>query len=199
MSTFVVQSVETKPPFTNSYGTFYPVQMAGILDGQIETSASLNVKDPTKYPTIGSTIECLIEKRDTYGVKIKKMPPPPPLTAPVAAHSEQGAPASLPPYQREDPTVRQRSIERQNSLTNAIAFCLGKAKILTEMGHMEDALAHLEGKKILQVATYFNRYNNGKLTVVMTPEEVAMTFGYAHQDEEPLPEERPHYQDEEYV
>lgn len=42
----------------------------------------------------------------------------------------------------------------------------------------EEAKKYLSGKQIIQVATYFKRYNEGKVTCVSTPEEIAKEFGY---------------------
>lgn len=73
---------------------------------------------------------------------------------------------------------KQASIERQNSLTNSINYCTAKAQVLIAMGKLEAAEEELSGKHILQVATYFAGYNNGKLTIVMKPNEIAKVFGY---------------------
>ena len=83
---------------------------------------------------------------------------------------------------RNDPE-RQGSIERQNSLSNAVAYCTAKANLMEQ----KEALKYLSGKKIVQVATYFKRYNEGKVTCVMNPAEIAKEFGY---ESEKLPEKQ---------
>ena len=198
MSQFTVQSITQGPEqFSSAYGVLYSVRMAGILDGQIETNVQINVKDPSRSPVVGSVIDCTVEKRDAYGVKIKKIqiPPQTAYTAPQGPVVNQNpqsptqatTSSSYPP--REDPTTRQASIERQNSLTNAISYCTTKAQALIGAKKYDEALREMEGKKVLQVATYFSSYNSGKVTVVMTPEEVAQCFGYAAPPDESLPEE----------
>lgn len=74
---------------------------------------------------------------------------------------------------KSDPE-RQTSIERQNSLSNAVSYCVAKANLMDK----KDALKYLSGKEIIQVATYFKRYNEGKVTCVMEPLEIAEVFGY---------------------
>jgi hypothetical protein len=97
---------------------------------------------------------------------------------------------------RNDPAV-QRNIIRQNSLTNAVAYCTAKA------GYMEqkDALKYLSCKEIIQVATYFAKYSEGLITVVTenAPKELPVQQvdevkeGYAsqkdHDESEQVPDQ----------
>ena len=57
---------------------------------------------------------------------------------------------------------KQSSIERQNSLTNAVAYCTAKASLMDK----KEALEYLTGKQIVQVATHFHKYTKGDVTVV---------------------------------
>lgn len=71
---------------------------------------------------------------------------------------------SMPPkagFKKDDPQT-QKQIIRQNSLTNAVNYVLGKA------AHMEkkEALDFISGKEVIQVATYFAKYSEGTETVV---------------------------------
>jgi len=69
---------------------------------------------------------------------------------------------------KNDPEIN-RMIIRQNALTNAVNYAIAKyAKTPDKMS----------GKEIIQCATYFAKYSEGKVTVVMTPEEIAKEFGY---------------------
>lgn len=162
MSQFQVQSVEPPVLFQSAYGPMYSVKMAGLLDGQIEPNASINVKDPSKAPSVGQTLDVLYTK-DNFGVKLKKQPLAPPAATPIPAQIAP-QPAFTPPATqsypaREDPLARQGSIERQNALTNAVAYCTAKASHLDKAG----AAKELTGKHIIEVATYFARFTAGKL------------------------------------
>lgn len=57
----------------------------------------------------------------------------------------------------------QAAIIRQNALTNAVQFCLGKAQY---MGDNKEVLKYLTGKEVIQVATYFAKFSKGEITVV---------------------------------
>jgi len=78
-----------------------------------------------------------------------------------------------------DPQTRMEII-RQNALTNAVNFCVAKATLKKDP-------EYLSGKQVVQVATYFAKYSGGKVTVMMSPEEIAKEFGYK-QEPEPEPE-----------
>jgi len=79
---------------------------------------------------------------------------------------------------KNDPVVRKEII-RQNALTNAVNYCTSKAQL--------DKEYELSGKGVIQVATYFARYSEGKETVVPqkqmeptmepTMEEINEVFG----------------------
>jgi hypothetical protein len=78
-----------------------------------------------------------------------------------------------------------KQIIRQNALTNAVAFCTAKA----QMQEAKEGIKYLSGKQVIQVATYFAAYSQGKATVVMTPAEIATAFGYEIKEEAPLTED----------
>lgn len=67
---------------------------------------------------------------------------------------------------KDDPTT-QKQIIRQNSLTNAVNYVLGKAQFMSK----EEALKFISGKEVIQVATYFAKYSEGEVTVVTEKEE----------------------------
>lgn len=166
MATFKVTKVVGEPREWSSAkgGSMLTYKMLGSLDGREEELVQINTsKEKAKVPFEGEAIECEVAKDDpTYGKTIKRA-----ATFPGTAN---------PPYQ-ENPD-RQASIERQNSLTNAISFCTTKANVLIAAGKPDLALAEVEGKHILQVATYFKKYNSAEISVTMGPEDVARAFGY---------------------
>jgi len=82
---------------------------------------------------------------------------------------------------------KQASIERQNALTNAIQYCTTKANILLANKEYAKAMEEMQGQHILQVATYFGQFNNGKVIVSMTAEEVAAQFGHKPATPPPAP------------
>src|SRR4051812_2485184 len=156
---FIVQSVGEATPFQSAYGPMFNVKLAGQLDGQTEPSASINVKELAKAPMVGQTLDVTVT-RDQYGAKLKKNPPlqPAPALSPVPAQTAP-QPTSPPPAApiyppREDPGLRQGSIERQNALTNAVAYCTAKASYMTKA----DAEKYLTGEHIIRTAIYFASY-----------------------------------------
>ena len=60
----------------------------------------------------------------------------------------------------------QASIERQNSLTNAISYMQLKVTALIANKEAEKAIKYVTGKQAIIVATHFAKYNKGKVTVV---------------------------------
>ena len=67
---------------------------------------------------------------------------------------------------KSDPAT-QKAIIRQNSLTNAVAYCTAKANLMEQ----KKALEYLTGKQVMQVATYFAKYSEGSVTVVTESEK----------------------------
>ena len=115
---------------------------------------------------VGDELEGEWEKTQ-YGMKFKK------------AYSGGGGGK----YGKNNPET-QAQIIRQNSLTNAVAYCTAKANLMKK----EDGEKYLSGKGIIQVATYFSKYSLGKITVVMTLEEIAKELGYEAKEEKPVVE-----------
>jgi len=68
-------------------------------------------------------------------------------------------------FQRKDDPATQKQIIRQNSLTNAVNYVLGKAQFMDK----NDALEFISGKEVIQVATYFAKYSEGSVTVASDP------------------------------
>ena len=67
---------------------------------------------------------------------------------------------------KSDPAT-QKAIIRQNSLTNAVAYCTAKANLMEQ----KEALKYLTGKGVIQTATYFAKYSEGNVTVVTESEK----------------------------
>lgn len=110
-----------------------------MLEGE-QTSVELNQKPTTPAPKAGDTISGTIEDGQ-YGRKFKKE---------TQSNGFSGGTKS-------DPAI-QKAIIRQNALTNAVNYCVAKAQL--------DKNYKLEGKEVIQVATYFAKYSMGDVTVV---------------------------------
>jgi len=127
--------------FTTEHGTFdsYAVMLEG------ETEAVEIVQKPATPPPSGE-ISGTIET-SKWGRKLKKEQ--------LGGYSGGS---------KSDPAT-QKTIVRQNSLTNAVAYCTAKANL--------DKDYKLTGKEVIQVATYFAKYSLGEVTVVTEnkPEE----------------------------
>lgn len=129
------------------------------------SAGEMSQKASTPAPKTGDTLDGTIEDTQ-YGPKFRK-------TKQAGGFGGQA-------YNPE----REASIIRQNSLTNAVAYCLGKANLMTK----EAGLKWLSGKEVLQVATYFARYSKGAVTVVTEAEKPSETATTANDEPTPLPE-----------
>lgn len=158
MAIFKVVSCTKVGEFTGQYGLNYKYLL--MLEGQ-PAGAELNQKPETPVPAPGTEIEGELTNTQ-YGLKFKK-----------AQKVFTGGAYTGPKKSPETPE-KQGSIERQNALTNAVNFCVSKANLLEQ----PEAVKYLTGKQIIEVATYFKMYNEGKVSIVMTPTEVAAKFGY---------------------
>lgn len=156
MASFKVVSCTKVGEFTGQYGLNYKYLL--MLEGQ-PAGAELNQKPETPVPAPGTEIEGELTNSQ-YGLKFKK------------AQKFTGGGYSV--GAKTEAPEKQGSIERQNALTNAVHFCVSKANLLEQ----PEAVKYLSGKQIIEVATYFKKYNEGKISIVMTPEEVAREFGY---------------------
>jgi hypothetical protein len=194
MSTFIVQSVDEISQWQSAQGgPMWAAKMSGLLDGQIVTNAQINAKTQQNLPQPGQTID-VTATPDRYGYKLKKNAPGMGGFAPQAPQGSvvqqagqfavpTAQPGSVAPQKpatppRDEYAERQSSIERQNALTNSVAYCTAKATALLAAKKPEAALSELTGKHVLDVATFFARYNAGKVIASMTPEQVAEEFGY---------------------
>ena len=204
MSTFIVQSVtpSTPPSYTTANGVFFTYKLAGLLDGHVEASAEIGTKDNLKIPYPSEQITCVLTGRTPYGIKIKRDNTAQPWTgvAPVMTPVSALVPQSIaeqPITQQAVPTAvvtavapyedkTQTSIERQNSLTNAIAFCSAKKDMYLSLKRPDEAEKQLTGKHIVDVATYFHRYTSGKIIASMDIEDVAASLGYKKPEAEPI-------------
>ncbi len=149
--------------FTGAYGKMLKYNV--MFEGE-QSAVELNQKPDTPAPVVGATLEGEI-KTDKWGRKFKK--------------AQQGYSGS---NGKSDPQT-QAQIIRQNSLTNAVAFVLGKAQ------HMDkkEAIDYISGKKVVQVATFFARYSKGEETVV-TVNEDKQSVAEQPQDEPPMTDEQ---------
>jgi len=130
-----------------------------------QKSAELSQKQTTPAPVVGSTISGTIE--DTkYGPKFRKDKP---------AYSGAGVAP-------RDPET-QRYIMRQNALTAAINRGVCKVQELCKFAKDKKEVdkildEELSGKHLVQVAGLLAKFSEGKITVVMEPEEVVKLMGY---------------------
>jgi hypothetical protein len=111
-------------------------------------------------PSVGQELNGSIVEREYNGSKYKA------FEAEQKAFGGSG---------RVENPERQNSIERQNSLTNAVNYCIAKANFLLGLNKVEEAEEEISGKHIITVATYFHKYTKGDITVVTESqkEEVA--------------------------
>ena len=128
--------------FDSKFGKMfkYTVQLEGEND-------AVEIVQKPETPAPSGEVEGTIEDTQ-YGKKFKK----------VQAGGGYGG--------KSDPAT-QKAIIRQNSLTNAVAYCTAKAGLMGP----EKALKFLTGKEIIQVATYFAKYSEGLVTVVTESEK----------------------------
>jgi len=155
--TYKVVSVVKLGQIQGNYGT---LDKYGVMFEGQTTAAEMLQKPESPVVKPGDVLEGELTTDPKYGLKFRR--------------SRSGG------FGKNDPQTREEII-RQNSLTNAVNFCVGKAN------HMQakDAVDYLTGKQIIQVATYFAKYSQGKVTVVMEPGEIAKEFGY-QETEEPV-------------
>ena len=144
--------------YESKFGQMYKYTVQ--LEGEAE-AVELSQKPSTPAPS--GEIEGTIEDTQ-YGRKFRKEKP---------AFSGSS---------KNDPSV-QKSIIRQNALTNAVNYCIAKSA--------QDKEYELSGKHVIEVATYFAKYSQGEVTVVTEskPKEPK---------EEPLPPE-PEKEEEEEI
>jgi hypothetical protein len=156
----IIGAMKTRE-FSGQYGkTFvYTINISGLnLEDGSSEPLELNQKPESPAPKAGDKIIGHIED-GKYGTRVFKRV--------KQSGGFQGG--------RSDPATRKEII-RQNSLTNAVAYCTAKANL--------DKTYKLLGKEIIQVATYFAKYSLGEISVVMSPEEIAKEFGYEESKEE---------------
>lgn len=140
---YTVKNAVKSGEWEGKYGKNYDYALMLTDESGTEVFATLSQKPETAVPQPGETIDGTIEDKGRGPKFIKER-----LTGFGGGR-------------QEDP-ARQASIERQNALTNAIAYCTAKASMMDKIG----ALDYYTGKQIIQVATYFAKYNKGEVTVV---------------------------------
>ena len=180
---FTVQSIESTKEFQSKFGPMISYTLTVNGPEGMPLQVDLNQKADTSSPHVGQVIWGHIEETE-YGPKLKKDPLPQP-TAPSPAKAPTAPQTSSPAggYRQQDPEV-QKSIIKQSMLKAAVDFAIAKSA--------RDEKYDLSGKHVLQIATYFVAFSEGRVNVTMTPEEVAVEFGYekpAIEEDEPLPDE----------
>src|ERR1019366_6760127 len=66
-------SYPTKPSWTNRAGKeMFSYQLAGHVDGSVESSVEMNFARPENCPKVGDIIAIDIKSNDTYGIKASK-------------------------------------------------------------------------------------------------------------------------------
>jgi hypothetical protein len=130
------------------YQTQYGMMKKYAVSFEGGESAELSQKPETPAPVVGSMIEGEITTTQ-YGNKFRK------------ARAFSGPTGNG----HNDPNTRKEII-RQNSLTNAVNYCIAKAKLTKD-------IKYLTGKEVVQVATYFAKYSLGDITVVTEAEKPA--------------------------
>jgi len=130
---YIIENVIKSGEFTGQYGLTikYTIQAGG-------ETGDLNQKVNTPAPKIGDKIFGHFEDTQ-YGKRFKK-----------ASQAGGG-------YKSNPET--QLQIMRQNALTNAVNYCIGKAGFMEK----KEGLKFLTGKEIIEVAFYFSQFSEGKI------------------------------------
>jgi len=171
MSYKVENSMKTGE-FDSKYGKMFKYTVK--FEGETDT-VEIVQKPDSPEPKTGDVLEGAIEDTQ-YGKKFRKEKP-----------AFNGAKVS-----QRDPET-QRYIMRQNALTTATNRGVCKAQELCKYAKSAKEVNkilddELGGKHLVQVASLLAKYSEGKITVVMTPEEVANVMGYETPAETPKPE-----------
>ena len=140
MSKITITTIEAEREVKSGDRAFKVYQVVGT-----DETGNHRAPEITFKPEIGRTYEGEFEKSQ-YGLKFKMA-------------KQDGQFGSKMAYKR-DPEVEQQII-RQNSLTNAVAYCTAKSGLMDK----KDALKYLTGKEIIEVASYFARYSMGLISL----------------------------------
>ena len=138
--------------FTTEHGTFDKYMLQLKDESGTQRSCYINQKNSTPAPEAGSEMEGSVIPDGRGGMKFKK-------------ESSFGGGAGGGRF--NDPETRKEII-RQSSLAQAVAFATKKVEFMDP----EKALEYLNGKQIVQIATYFAAYAEGRLTVAMSDQDV---------------------------
>lgn len=140
--------------FEGQYGKSFKYSV--MLEGEAE-AVTLNQKPETPAPKAGDILSGTIAE-DQYGRKFKKEQKPNGFSA---------------GFTKSDPETPKQII-RQNSLTNAVNYCIAKANL--------DKNYKLEGKEVIQVATYFAKYSLGEISIVTENKKPEVVTGDKEDD-----------------
>lgn len=148
------------------YGPMTDYMMMLTDENNASVAAELSQKQSTPAPVAGATISGTIEQTQ-YGPKFKKDKP---------AYSGAGVSS-------RDPET-QRYIMRQNALTTAVNRGICKVQELCKFAKDKKEVnkildEELSGKHLIQVAGLLAKFSEGRITVVMTKDEVAKIFAPA--------------------
>ena len=175
--TYKVEQAFKEKDITGSYGTLtvYKVKFEGE-----EGLAEMVQKPDTPAPKLGDMLNGMITEDPKWGKKFKK----------------EGSGGGF-GGGKNDPQTRKEII-RQNALTNAVNFVLGKAKIMAKedkkVNGIAEAIKYMSGKQVIEVADYFRRFAEGNISVVTEREaepEIQRGAVPAKDDSEVFPPEEP--------
>ncbi len=174
---YTVQAANYSHEFSTEHGTFHVYNLT-LFDPSTQgiVQAYISQKPTTAQPQVGAQMDLLIDRDPKGNLKAKKNPqattPPAPAPTPAARPQTASQAPSSPSF--ED--TKQIMIIRQNALTNAVQYCIAKSS--------KDESYDLSGKHVVEVASYFAKFSEGKVNLSMSPEDVAREFGYTERDED---------------
>lgn len=161
MGKFIVRNVIDKPETWEFNGSsMYTYTVQGSFNGGDDDIFKINVKTVANAPKIGDEFEANAQYTP-QGNKLKKI-------SSFGSNNSGGSNSAKSPNTafKSDPAI-QSAIIRQNALTNAVAYCIAKAQLMEK----KDALKYMEGAKIVEVASYFAKFSEGKIVFITPPKE----------------------------
>ncbi len=186
---FNVLMVSKSPAeYTNANGTFQPYTLWGTFDGNSDPEyAVIHKKPESAPPRQGDSIECTVDPglvdvpvKDKM-LEIKRIRGVSSGGRGSQSQAQRQAPRPSAPSnpsqnaQHESPD-RQGSIERQNSLTNAVALCVARSEVSLAQKQYDDAAGQLTEENVVSVAAQLALYNAGKPDNAITLDSVEDMF-----------------------
>jgi hypothetical protein len=163
-------------------GTFQPYTLFGTFEGNSDPEyVVIHKKADSNAPRQGDSLECtvdsvpvdifvkdkVIEAKRIRGVFAQ------PGQSPAPVFQMPAAPAQNAPY---EPSDRQESIQRQNSLTNAVALSIARSEVCIASKMYDDAAGHLAESAVILLASELALYNAGKSDKAITVDSVEDMF-----------------------